>query len=131
MHNTAVSGAREAPGRGAPALALAALAALLASGCCVLPLVLAVVGISGAWISQLRVLQPYSNSLIAVAVLALGVAAWRIFRPAVYGSTADVCDVQGVSCRASNKAARRWFWLVALLALMPVLVPLLAPLLYD
>ena len=113
----------------APALTLAGLAALLASACCVLPLLLALLGISGAWISQLRVLQPYSNGLIALALCALGLAAWRIYRVPAQGGPA--CDAQGQVCRASNSAARRWFWLVALFTLVPLLVPVLAPLFYD
>ena len=113
---------------GAPALTLAGLAALLASACCVAPLLLALVGVSGAWISQLRVLQPYSNMLIVLALAALGLAAWRIFGPRARDATA--CAAQGAACRTRNTAARRWFWLVALLTLVPLLVPLLAPLFY-
>jgi hypothetical protein len=41
------------------------------------------------------------------------------------------CDATGAACGASNRTARRWFWWVALLAMMPLLVPMLAPLLYD
>lgn len=110
----------------APALTLAGLAALLASACCVLPLVLALVGISGAWISQLRWLQPYSNGMMALAMGALGLAAWRIFRP----QAMPACDADGIDCRTRNAAARRWFWLVALLTLIPLLTPVLAPLFY-
>lgn len=125
MHTPAAPDARTATG--GSALTLAALAAMLASACCVLPLVLALVGISGAWISQLRVLQPYSSSLIGLAVGALGLAAWRIFRPQA-GDAA--CDAEGSACRSSNGVARRWFWLVAVFTLVPLLVPLLAPLFY-
>lgn len=135
MQTPAASGVSATKGRSAPALVLAALASLLASSCCVLPLVLAVAGISGAWISQLRVLQAYSSSLLALAAGALGLAAWRLFgRPSLEASTADApmaCDAEDRSCRASNSAARRWFWLVTLLSLIPLLVPLLAPFLYD
>ena len=42
------------------ALTLAGIAALLASACCVLPLVFVLVGVSGAWIGQLQRLEPYS-----------------------------------------------------------------------
>jgi MYXO-CTERM domain-containing protein len=61
----------------------------------------------------------------------LGAAAWRIFRRPTSDHASDACAIQGATCRASNHAARWWFWLVALLALAPLLVPLLAPLLYD
>src|SRR5665213_21073 len=69
------------PRRSAPALWLAGFAALLASSCCLLPLVFVLVGISGAWIAQLTLLQPYSPWLEALALAALGLAAWRIYGP--------------------------------------------------
>jgi mercuric ion transport protein len=108
-----------------PALALASAAALLASGCCVLPLVLALGGISGAWVSQLRWLRPYSDALVVLALASLALAAWRIYR-----LQAAPQDCQSQACLRVNTAARRWFWLVALLTLTPVLVPALAPLFY-
>lgn len=108
-----------------PALALASAASLLASGCCVLPLVLALTGLSGAWVSQLRWLRPYSDALIVLALASLALAAWRIFR--VQKVRLDCADE---ACLRVNTAARRWFWLVAVLALTPLLVPALAPLFY-
>lgn len=112
----------------ARALALAGVAALMASACCVLPLLLAVLGISGAWISQMRGLQPYSTGLMALASASLGLAAWRLFRSAPQAESA--CDAGDESCRNINVTARRWFWLVAMLTLIPMLVPLAAPLFY-
>ena len=113
-------------GSTAPALTLAGIAALLASTCCVLPLVFALVGISGAWIVHMRVLEPYSPALVALALLSLGVAAWRLYRP----SRAAACEAGGTACRQVSGAARRWFWLVVLLTLVPLLVPLAAPFFY-
>lgn len=104
-------------------LALAGLAALLASSCCVLPLALALLGVSGAWMSRLRVLEPYSAALIALSFAALALAAWRLFRPAAACAPND-------ACRAVQPASRRWFWAVALLALVPLIAPLLAPYFY-
>jgi mercuric ion transport protein len=112
----------------APALTLAGLAALLASSCCVLPLVFALVGISGTWIVYMRVLEPYSQALIALALLSLGIAGWRLYRPARRSMIA--CEADGTACRQANGAARRWFWLVLVVALVPLVVPLAAPLFY-
>jgi mercuric ion transport protein len=54
---------------------------LLASACCLGPLVLVLVGISGAWISNLAALQPYQPLFIALSALEL-LFAWRqIWRP--------------------------------------------------
>jgi len=122
------SPATDARKRSGPALTLAGAAALLASSCCVLPLVLAIVGVSGAWIGSLRRLEPYSSWLLALAVASLALAAWRIYRP--LPTAGPACDGADDACSRSNAVQRRWFWLVALLTLIPLLVPLAAPLFY-
>jgi len=116
------------PGSSAPALTLAGVAALLASSCCVLPLVLAVAGISGAWIGQLRRLAPYSSWLLALALASLGVAAWRLYRS--QGHAAPACGAGDALCRTVHASGRRWFWLVAALTAIPLVVPLMAPWFY-
>jgi mercuric ion transport protein len=113
--------------RGTLPLVLAGAAALLASSCCVVPLVFAIVGISGAWISRLRVLEPYSTTLIALAAVALAFAASGLYRR---GRDPATCGADLEACRRSTSAARRWFWLVAVLTLIPIVVPLVAPLFY-
>jgi len=112
----------------APALTLAGVAALLASACCVVPLLLALVGISGAWISRLHALQPYSKGLMVLAIAALGYAGWHIFRPRP--ATVTLCDADGAACYTTRGAVRRWFWLVVVLTLIPLLAPLIAPWFY-
>lgn len=116
------------PPRAGVPLGLAGLAALLASGCCVAPLLLALVGISGAWISQMRRLEPYSAALIALSIGALALAGWRLYRRPVTNDAG--CTIDDAACGVVNRAARRWFWLVAVLTAIPVLVPLLAPWFY-
>jgi mercuric ion transport protein len=111
----------------APALTLAGIAALLSSACCVMPLVFAIVGVSGAWIGQLRRLEPWSGTLSGLAVAALAFAGWRLYRPAA----AAACDASDpAACRRVGAAGRRWFWLVVVLTLVPLLVPIAAPLFY-
>jgi len=111
----------------APALALAGLAALLASSCCVLPLALALAGISGAWISQLRVMEPYSDGLLVLAVAALAWAAWRIYGRSA--RAASVCEADE-ACLPVSQSVRSWFWLLVLTTMVPLLVPLAAPWFY-
>jgi mercuric ion transport protein len=53
------------------ALAAGGIAAVLASACCVGPLVLLSVGFSGAWIANLTALSPYRPIFIALASIAL------------------------------------------------------------
>jgi mercuric ion transport protein len=50
------------------------LAGIVGSLCCVAPLVLLTLGISGAWISQLTALEPYRPIFIGVMLIFIGLA---------------------------------------------------------
>lgn len=64
-------------------IAAGALAALGASTCCVLPLVLVSVGLGGAWLAQLREMERYFPVFVGVAVAAFAYAFYRLYlRPA-------------------------------------------------
>lgn len=73
-----------------------ALAALLASGCCLGPLVLLGLGVSGAWIGNLTALEPWRPLFIVVALGALLLAARRIWRPAAACAPGEVCALPQV-----------------------------------
>jgi len=53
-------------GAGSGALFVGGLAAILASTCCLGPLVLVALGLSGAWIGNLTLLEPYRPLFIGV-----------------------------------------------------------------
>lgn len=112
-------------GKGRGALAMGGMAAILASTCCLGPLILVTLGISGAWIANLRVLEPYRPLFIAVALMAMFLAWCRIFRPVVVCKPDDLCAVLQV--RRSYKTI---FWGVAGLVLMAIGFPYLLPLFY-
>ncbi len=77
--------------RGHLSLLTGGLAAIAASSCCLGPLVLLAVGFSGSWIATLTVLEPYRPIFLAVAVAALVLAGWRLFRPAAECAPGDAC----------------------------------------
>ncbi len=110
-------------GRGA--LAAGGLAAILASTCCLGPLVLIALGFSGAWIGNLTVLEPYRPIFIGVALVALFFAYRRIFRPATVCNPRAVCAIPRV--RSTYKIL---FWLVAALLVAALAFPYIAPLFY-
>lgn len=56
------------------------LGALAVSSCCILPLVLFSLGVSGAWIGNLTRLAPYQPLIIAVTVACLGCGYWLVYR---------------------------------------------------
>lgn len=110
-------------GRGA--LAAGGLAAILASACCLGPLVLLSLGIGGAWIANLSALEPYRPLFIGLALLALFFAGRRIFRPAAECKPGEVCAIP--PARAGYKLL---FWAVAALVLVGLTFPWVAPWFY-
>lgn len=55
------------------------LGALAASSCCLLPLVLFGLGVSGAWIGNLTQLAPYQPFFIATTIACLGYGYWLVY----------------------------------------------------
>jgi mercuric ion transport protein len=64
------------------------LGALAASSCCIAPLVLFALGVSGAWISNLTQLAPYQPYLIGAALACVGYGYWLV-RPSRMRACAD------------------------------------------
>ncbi len=56
------------------------LAALAASSCCILPVVLFSLGVSGAWIANFTQLAPYKPIFLAATVALLGSGYWLVHR---------------------------------------------------
>ena len=96
-------------GRGS--LVAGGVAAVLASACCLGPLVLIALGVSGAWIGNLAALEPYRPWFIGAALVAMVFAWRRIYRPAQDCDPGEVCAVPQV-----RTAYKITFWIVALLA---------------
>jgi mercuric ion transport protein len=115
--------AQQQKGRGA--LAAGGLAAILASTCCLGPLVLVALGVSGAWIGNLTLLEPYRPVFIGGALVALFFAGRRIFRPAAACRPGEVCAIPQV--RAAYKLI---FWIVVALVLIALGFPYVLPLFY-
>lgn len=55
------------------------VAGILASSCCLLPLALVSLGISGAWIGRLTSLSPFQPIFLTASAIALGFAFWRVY----------------------------------------------------
>jgi|SRR5579859_6483541 len=110
---------------GRAALVTGGLAAILASTCCLGPLVLVALGFSGAWIGNLTALEPYRPIFIGAALLALVFAGRRIFRPAQACAPGEVCAVPEV--RTTYKFI---FWVVVALMLVALAFPYVLPFFY-
>lgn len=95
------------------------LAAFGASACCILPLVLFSLGISGAWIGNLTALAPYQPFFVAAA---LGFLAFGFYL--VYRRPAAAC-ADGSSCARprSSGMTKIVLWTAAVLVLAAVTFP--------
>lgn len=97
-----------------------------ASVCCVGPLVLLAVGVSGAWIGNLTALEPFRPYFIGLTLLFLGLAFRKLYL--VPQSCAP-----GMSC-ADPRVLRRQrltFWVIAALLIGLLLVPQVVPIFYH
>lgn len=110
-------------GRGV--LAAGGLAAILASTCCLGPLVLVTLGFSGAWIGNITALEPYRPIFIGVALVALFFAWRRIFRPVDACKPGEICAIPQV--RTSYKVI---FWIVVALVALALAFPYVVPFFY-
>lgn len=110
---------------GRNALLAGGVAALLASACCLGPLVLVMVGISGAWIGNLSGLEPWRPLFLGASAIAMVFAYKRIFRPAQDCQPGEVCAIPQV--RRGYKAL---FAIVAALILIALAFPYALPLFY-
>lgn len=100
------------------------IAALGASSCCILPLVLFSLGVSGAWIGNLTALAPYQPVFFAAALVFLGFGFWRVYhRPA-----SDCADGSACATPASTRMTKISLWAATVLVLGAVSFPYTAPL---
>lgn len=95
------------------ALVAGLLAAVGASACCVLPLVLVTVGIGGAWVASLTALEPLQPLFVLATIACFVFAYRRLYRAEC--APGEACAVPPVQRRQ-----RAIFWLAAL-AVAPVI----------
>jgi len=109
------------PKSATPTILVASLAAIGASVCCVVPLVLVLMGISGAWIANLTAMDAWQPWFTAATMLCLAVAFWNLHGPSSRCRTDGACFSPQVLARR-----RRWLWLatigIAALLLFPYYV---------
>ncbi|MCP4382851.1 MAG: mercury transporter MerT [Hyphomicrobiales bacterium] len=102
------------------------VAAILASACCIGPLILVLLGVSGAWIGNLTALEPYKPYFATVAAVFIGLGFWQI-----YFRVKPVC-VDGSYCARpdSSRITKTVLWLSAVLVALAMTVNWWAPVFY-
>jgi mercuric ion transport protein len=112
-------------GRGPAMLAFGGLlGALAAASCCIMPLVLFGLGVSGAWIGNLTQLAPYQPIFIAASLACLGAGAWLIRR-----QSKQTC-AEGKACTRPlpNRLVKAALIVAALLVMAAIGLDFLGPL---
>ena len=100
--------------------------AFLASACCVGPLVLLTLGISGAWIGNLTALEPYKPIFAVIALGFIGAG----FRQ-VYFRKPTVCEPGSHCARPSSaRVTKIALWASLILVIAALTIDWWAPLLY-
>jgi len=91
------------------------IAAVGAGVCCVGPLVLLLLGVSGSWIGNLTAFEPYRPIFIIFVALLFGYSGWKIYRPVEECEAGTACAILAVQQRR-----KRIFWLSAITAIILV-----------
>jgi mercuric ion transport protein len=116
------------PSRGRTLIAAGGLlGALAASSCCVLPLVLFSLGMSGAWIGNFTRLAPYQPYFIAVTLVFLGIGYWFVHRAAKRTCT----DGDACAHPLPNRLVKIALVVATILAVAALGLDVLAPLLLS
>ena len=103
-------------------MALAVVSTLLASTCCVLPLVLVLAGVTGAWLANLAAFKPFTPLFVVLALGAIGWSGYLVLRP--------VRDCDARACQSTRPLTRRIFIACAVFVALLLSFPLFAPLFY-
>lgn len=101
------------------------IAAIAASLCCVGPLVLVMLGIGGAWVGNLAILEPFRPYFLGAAIIALFFAWKKIYRTPVACAPGSLCAMP-----QTNRTYKVLFWIMTVLIALAMLFPYIAPLFY-
>lgn len=101
----------------------AAVAGIAASLCCVVPMVLVLAGLGGAWLGTLSALEPLRPLFILMTTAFLGWGWYRLYRLPAACALGQACAVP-----AGLKRQRIIFWTAAAVIAVLLAFPWYAPL---
>ncbi|MFN3960657.1 MAG: mercuric transporter MerT family protein [Parvularculaceae bacterium] len=100
--------------------------AILASTCCIGPLLLVSLGVSGAWIGSLTALEPLKPYFIAATLVLLGLGFWQ-----VYFRKKPACDEGSYCARPrSGLITKSALWIATILVALAATIDWWAPWFY-
>ncbi|PCH97254.1 MAG: mercury transporter MerT [Gammaproteobacteria bacterium] len=107
-------------------LFLAIAAGIGASACCIGPLLLLSLGISGAWIGNLTAMQPYSGYFTAITLIILAIVFHKLYIVPRQCQQDEVCANPQVL-----KNQRTIFWLTSIILITMMSFPYYADYLFN
>lgn len=112
------------PGKSKELLAFGGvIGAILSASCCVLPLALFSIGVSGAWMGNLTQLAPYQPIFVGIAILFLGTGYWKVYR-----KPKAVCDDDSYCASPkSDRLVKVVLWLSTALITIAISFPYYTP----
>jgi mercuric ion transport protein len=104
----------------------ALIGAGVASACCIVPLLLVTLGISGAWVANLTALEPYKPFVAGVTLALIGLGFRHVyFRPKSRCEDGSFCALPG-----SARATKAVLWLGLAIVFLALTIDWWAPLFY-
>ena len=100
------------------------IGAILASSCCIAPLLLITLGVSGAWMGNLTALAPYQGYFIAATLVFLGAGYWYVY----FKPKKDCDDDSYCASPQSDRVVKLALWLATALVILALGVNFVAPL---
>ncbi len=102
------------------------LGAVLASTCCIGPLLLLSLGIGGAWIGNLTALEAYQPIFITATLGFLGAGFWQVYiKPKKACAAGSYC-----ASPTSDRVVKTALWVATGLVIIALTIDLWAPLFY-
>jgi len=108
------------------------LGAIGASSCCIIPLILFSLGVSGAWVGNLTALAPYKPIFITITLGFLGYGFWMVYRKPKHSGQGCA---EGAACARPlpNRLVKSALWgstaLIVLAIFWNEIAPIVAPIL--
>lgn len=104
------------------------LGAIGASTCCIVPLILFSLGVSGAWVGNLTALEPYKPIFIVFTLGFLGYGYWMVYRKPRACAEGEAC-----ARPLPNRLVKSALWVSTFLILIALfwnwIAPVVAPIL--
>ncbi|WP_027260198.1 mercuric transporter MerT family protein [Leisingera aquimarina] len=104
------------------------LGAIGASTCCIMPLILFSLGVSGAWVGNLTALEPYKPIFIIFTLGFLGYGYWMVYRKPKACAEGEAC-----ARPLPNRLVKSALWVSTFLILIALfwnwIAPIVAPIL--